>query len=106
MSADESEDGNDLSDDPLDEDMDDAFMNSYSNALNEELKQTTLKKSFIRANEHSTNDNEVLSSSLLFRSCVVLDVLGWILPRVILISILSVFSCATKSTWPYGTFIL
>lgn len=78
MSADEFEDGNDLSDDPLDEDMDDAFMNSYSNALNEELKQTTLKKSFIRANEHSTNDNEVLSSSLLFQSCVVLDVLGWV----------------------------
>eukprot|EP00268_Persea_americana_P032851 TRINITY_DN3244_c1_g2_i3.p1 TRINITY_DN3244_c1_g2~~TRINITY_DN3244_c1_g2_i3.p1 ORF type:complete len:668 (-),score=166.30 TRINITY_DN3244_c1_g2_i3:548-2551(-) len=63
MDFDEFEDGNDLSDDPLDEDMDDAFMNSYSNALNEELKQTTLKKSFIRANEHSTNDNEGASNA-------------------------------------------
>lgn len=40
------------------EDGEETFMDSYSNALNEELKTTTLKKSFIRANEQPLNKNE------------------------------------------------
>ncbi|XVF15299.1 hypothetical protein REPUB_Repub09cG0139100 [Reevesia pubescens] len=51
MDFDESEDGSDLSD--HDEDGEDTFMDSYSDAINAELKNTTLKKSFIHANEQS-----------------------------------------------------
>ncbi|KAL5988460.1 hypothetical protein ACLOJK_036225 [Asimina triloba] len=50
MDFDESEGESDV-DDPLDEDARDPFMDSYSEALKEQLKDTTLKKSFIRANE-------------------------------------------------------
>lgn len=35
-------------------------MGSYSDALNEELKTTTLKKSFVRADEQSHGDNKVI----------------------------------------------
>lgn len=38
-------------------------MQSYSDALNEELKSSTLKKSFVRANEQPNNRNEVIFSS-------------------------------------------
>ncbi|XP_077234122.1 suppressor-like protein [Tasmannia lanceolata] len=62
MDFDESEDGSDPAD-PNDEDMGDTFMHSYSDALNEELKTTTLKKSFIRANEQSADDNEIQGTS-------------------------------------------
>lgn len=41
-------------------------MDSYSNALNEELKTTTLKKSFIRANEQPLNKNEVRFLNFFF----------------------------------------
>lgn len=34
-------------------------MHSYSDALNEELKSTTLEKSFIRANEQAPQKKEV-----------------------------------------------
>ncbi|XP_050140549.1 protein ecdysoneless homolog [Malus sylvestris] len=45
-SEDESEDG------------EDTFMHSYSDALNEELKSTTLKKSFVRADEQAPKKDE------------------------------------------------
>lgn len=47
-SEDESEEG------------EDTFMHSYSDALNEELKATTLKKSFVRADEQAPKKDEVL----------------------------------------------
>lgn len=36
-----------------------SFMGSYSDALNKELKNTTLNKSFIRANEQMAETGEV-----------------------------------------------
>ncbi|MCL7031035.1 hypothetical protein MKW94_030478 [Papaver nudicaule] len=61
MEFDESEDGSDLSED---EDTGNTFMGTYSDALNEELKSTTLKKSFVRANaQPSKKDNEGSSLS-------------------------------------------
>lgn len=47
-SEDESEEG------------EDTFMHSYSDALKEELKATTLKKSFVRADEQAPKKDEVL----------------------------------------------
>lgn len=38
-------------------------MGSYSDALNEELKSTTLKKSFVRADEQAPKKDEVFFSS-------------------------------------------
>ncbi|MCL7028343.1 hypothetical protein MKW94_023623, partial [Papaver nudicaule] len=56
MEFDESEDGSDLFED---EDTGNTFMGTYSDALSEELKSTTLKKSFVRANaQPSKKDNE------------------------------------------------
>lgn len=58
--TDDSEDGIDgaeLSEDI--EDGEDTFMHSYSDALNEELKSTTLEKSFVRANEQAPKKDEV-----------------------------------------------
>ena len=60
----ESKDGSDISD--HNEDGEDSFMHSYSDAMNVELKNTTLKKSFIHANEQSSVKNEV-SFHLLHR---------------------------------------
>ncbi|XP_022751134.1 protein ecdysoneless homolog [Durio zibethinus] len=51
MDFDDSEDGSDISD--HNEDGEDSFMHSYSDAMNGELKSTTLKKSFIHGNELS-----------------------------------------------------
>ncbi|KAF8377392.1 hypothetical protein HHK36_030769 [Tetracentron sinense] len=54
LSGDESEDGSDLAEPSGDnEDRADTFMHSYSDALNDELKTTTLQKSFICSNEPS-----------------------------------------------------
>lgn len=50
MEFDESDDSD------IEEDEAATFMDSYSDALNEELKTTTLKKSFVRANEQPSND--------------------------------------------------
>ncbi|KAM1116181.1 hypothetical protein TB2_006611 [Malus domestica] len=50
MDFDESEDES--------EDGEDTFMHSYSDALNDELKSTTLKKSFVRADEQAPKKNE------------------------------------------------
>jgi len=46
----------------LDEDTEDGeeiFMRSYSDAMNEELKTTTLQKSFVRANEQIPKKDQV-----------------------------------------------
>ncbi|KAK8673000.1 hypothetical protein V6N13_111356 [Hibiscus sabdariffa] len=53
MDFDESEDGSDMSDH---EDGEDSFMHSYSDVMSDELKDTTLKKSFVHANEQSNKD--------------------------------------------------
>ncbi|RZC62669.1 hypothetical protein C5167_024427 [Papaver somniferum] len=61
MEFDESEDESDLSEG---DDAGNTFMGTYSDALNEELKSTTLKKSFVRANaQPSKTTNEGSSSS-------------------------------------------
>lgn len=63
MDFDESEDGSDIMEASEDnEDGEDTFMHRYSDALNEELKDTTLQKSFVRANDHS-NKNEGTSNA-------------------------------------------
>lgn len=41
------------------EDGEDTFMRSYSDVLNEELKSTTLEKSFVRANDQVAKKDEV-----------------------------------------------
>lgn len=46
------------------EDGEDTFMHSYSDALNEEMKSTTLEKSFVRANEQAPKRDEVYFSFL------------------------------------------
>ncbi|XP_038997489.1 protein ecdysoneless homolog isoform X2 [Hibiscus syriacus] len=60
MDFDESEDGSDMSDR---EDGEDSFMHSYSDVMNDELKSTTLKKSFVHANEQTSNKNEGTSNA-------------------------------------------
>ncbi|KAE8655855.1 Protein SGT1-like protein [Hibiscus syriacus] len=60
MDFDESEDGSDMSDQ---EDGENSFMHSYSNVMNDELKSTTLKKSFVHANEQTSNKNEGTSNA-------------------------------------------
>lgn len=42
-----------------DEDEETGFMSSYSDALNQQLKSTTLDKSFVRASEPPLNKDEV-----------------------------------------------
>ncbi|KAJ0097631.1 hypothetical protein Patl1_28332 [Pistacia atlantica] len=61
MDFDESEDGSDMADEDND-DGEDGFMHSYSDALDNELKRTTLKKSFIHANEESSKKIEGTSN--------------------------------------------
>ncbi|KAL5556564.1 hypothetical protein UlMin_038800 [Ulmus minor] len=59
LDFDESEDDSDiLEPSEGNEDEEDTFMRSYSDALNEELKTSTLKKSFVRANEQLTQKDE------------------------------------------------
>ncbi|KAI6692147.1 hypothetical protein NL676_019857 [Syzygium grande] len=57
MDFDESEDATD------DEDKEDTFMDSYSDALKRELKSSTLTRSFVRANEKPLKTNQGASSS-------------------------------------------
>lgn len=60
ISSDESEDGSDIAEpSKVNGDGEDVFMHSYSDALNEELKSTTLEKSFIRAHEQAPKKKEV-----------------------------------------------
>ena len=42
------------------EDGEDTFMRSYSDVMNEELKATTLEKSFVHANEQIPKKDEVI----------------------------------------------
>ncbi|KAK0603902.1 hypothetical protein LWI29_009917 [Acer saccharum] len=60
MEYDESEDGSDI---VGENDGEDTFMHSYADALNNELKNTTLKKSFVRANEESSKKIEGASNA-------------------------------------------
>lgn len=46
------------------DDEEDAFMHSYSDAMSEELKATTLQKSFVRANEQIPKKDEVFCFDL------------------------------------------
>ncbi|KAI8003725.1 hypothetical protein LOK49_LG08G00175 [Camellia lanceoleosa] len=61
MDFDESEDESDMEPSENNEEEGDTFMRSYSDALNEELKTTTLDKSFVRA--ESVNKNEGTSNA-------------------------------------------
>jgi len=47
---------------------DDTFMRSYSDAMNEELKATTLQKSFVRANEQIPK-NQVFVCICMRKEC-------------------------------------
>lgn len=54
MDFDESEDGSDIEEEPEHaEDKQEDFMHAYSEVLNEELRDTTLKKSFVRAKDET-----------------------------------------------------
>lgn len=44
--------------------MDNAFMESYSDALNKELSMTTIEKSFARAPHPDTSNEVILSHSI------------------------------------------
>ncbi|XP_047071244.1 protein ecdysoneless homolog [Lolium rigidum] len=55
MDFDDSDYENDSAEDAGDKDMDDSFMESYSDALNQELSNTSIKETFSRA-PHHTND--------------------------------------------------
>ncbi|XP_022895291.1 protein ecdysoneless homolog [Olea europaea var. sylvestris] len=63
MDFDESDDESVISED--NEDTGDTFMQSYSDALNEELKATTLKKTFVRANEQSVQKKDEGTSNAM-----------------------------------------
>jgi len=56
MDFDDSDEENDFTEELGDKDMDDSFMESYSDALNKELSNTTLEKSFARAPRTGTID--------------------------------------------------
>lgn len=63
--VDDSEDGSDI--EPSENNEGDSFMGAYSNALSEELKTSTLNKSFVRASQ-SLKINEVSSLTFPLRS--------------------------------------
>lgn len=50
---------------PINGDQGDTFMQSYSDVMNEELKATTLGRSFVRANEQIPKKDEVFCLCLL-----------------------------------------
>lgn len=61
--VDDSDEDDDFAEESGDKDVDDSFMESYSDALNKELSSTTLEKSFARAPRPETNnENEVTLS--------------------------------------------
>ncbi|XP_030975296.1 protein ecdysoneless homolog [Quercus lobata] len=61
---DESEDESDIAEPSEDnEEEKDTFMHSYSDAMNEELKPTSIAKSFVRANEQATKKDEGTSNA-------------------------------------------
>lgn len=57
--VDNSDDSDIVELDEDNEDREDIFMRSYSDAMNEELKATTLQKSFVRANEQIPKKDQV-----------------------------------------------
>lgn len=58
-------DGSDvLESDEDNDDEENTFMQSYSDAMNEQLKATTLQKSFVRAKEQIPKKDEVFCLSL------------------------------------------
>ncbi|XP_059307398.1 protein ecdysoneless homolog [Lycium ferocissimum] len=64
MEFDESEDEDDIAEPAVDNDEEGtAFMHSYSDALNEELKGSTLSNTFVRANEQYVKKSEGTSNS-------------------------------------------
>lgn len=62
MDFDEFEDGSDVAEED-NSDGEDTFMSSYSDALNSELRNTSLKKSFIHANEEPFKKSEGASNA-------------------------------------------
>ncbi|KAL3524930.1 hypothetical protein ACH5RR_013302 [Cinchona calisaya] len=62
MDFDDSEDDSDVAE-PENEERGDAFMQSYSDALNKELKATTLGRSFVHANEEPLKKDEGTSNA-------------------------------------------
>lgn len=56
--ADDLEDESDIAEHGGDDDAE-TFMESYSDVLNKELHATTLERSFIRASQNPSNDEEV-----------------------------------------------
>lgn len=64
--TDESEDESDVGEPSDDnEDGEDTLMHSYSDAMTEELKTSTLAKSFVRANEQAPKKAEVHYTSCI-----------------------------------------
>lgn len=61
---DESEDDDIMEASEDNVDGEDAFINTYSDALNEELKNTTLKKSFVRKDDQLSKKNEGTSNTM------------------------------------------
>lgn len=53
---DDSDYENDSAEEAGNKDMDDSFMESYSDALNEELSKTSIKETFSRAQHHTNNE--------------------------------------------------
>lgn len=60
---DDSEEEDDLAEELASQGNEDTFMQSYSDVLNEELNDTTLKRSFIRASQQHSNNNEEPSNA-------------------------------------------
>ncbi|KAJ1268675.1 hypothetical protein BS78_07G152800 [Paspalum vaginatum] len=58
MDFDDSDEDNDFAEESSNKDVDDSFMESYSDALNKELSSTTLEKSFARAPRPETNNKD------------------------------------------------
>lgn len=56
MDFDDSDYENDSADEVGDKDMDDSFMETYSDALNQELSNTSIKETFSRAPHHSNDE--------------------------------------------------
>ncbi|KAG6385745.1 hypothetical protein SASPL_154623 [Salvia splendens] len=61
---DDYEEGSEHADD-IDEDGENEFMHSYSDALNKELKATTLDKTFVHANEETSKKKDEVCNILL-----------------------------------------
>lgn len=54
---------------PLEEkEVENSFMGSYSDAMSEQLKTTTLNKSFVRANQQAADKDEVITIPIFLLS--------------------------------------